>query len=157
MPDLDVTPDGKQAEGEHRSRSDPVRDDHHAPAVEAIADDAADEQEHHHRTSPREPDQRDLARAARQLVRLPGERDEEEAVAEQRDRHPGPEQPEVPDRKGPQHADPRNNALYGRSSSTSANMTPSFQASWRQYALRLAPSRTKPAWSNSRSAASLNP
>ena len=69
--------------------------DHDAAAVEAVADDAAEEQEGDRRHRHRDADERQRRRRVGQRVDLPRHRHEEDAVAEQRDAHPAPEQAEV--------------------------------------------------------------
>ena len=88
--DHDV-PDGQQAAdlspasratASARSASAP---DEQPAALQAVAGHAADQQEHDRRHGHRDADQRHPAGAARQRVDLPGQGDQERAVADQRD------------------------------------------------------------------------
>ena len=73
MPELDVARDRERAEHGHGTGADHVGRDHHEATVEAVADDAPDEEQRDHRARPREPDEGDLSGALGQLVRLPDE------------------------------------------------------------------------------------
>ena len=77
-------------------RAERVRGDHHPAPVEPVADHTADQQEDDLRQRHRDADDRERGRDVRELVDLPRERHEEDAVADQRRGHPGPQQPEVP-------------------------------------------------------------
>ena len=85
--------------------ADDVGGDHHAAAVEAVADHAAQEQEGDGRHRHRDPDERQRRGRVGQRVDLPRHRDEEDAVAEQRDAHPAPQQAEVAMAQRRQQAD----------------------------------------------------
>src|SRR5262249_23486476 len=86
---------GEHAERRHRRRADGVRSEHDEPAIAAVADDAADEQEQHRGDGHPDPDDRKCRGRVPERVALPGDRDKEDPVAEQRHAHAGPEDAEV--------------------------------------------------------------
>src|ERR671925_403645 len=69
--------------------------EHNLPRVEPVGDDPAGKEERDRRNGHPDADDRERRRRVPQDVRLPGDRDEEDAVAEERDRHARPEQTEV--------------------------------------------------------------
>jgi hypothetical protein len=83
----------------HREKACEVREDHHPPTVDPIRDDAAEEHEHDDGDRPRDSDGPERRRGIGQLVHLPGDRDEVDAVAEERERHRDEEEGEIPDAK----------------------------------------------------------
>ena len=85
--------DGEDADCE---RPHAVCGEHHEPAIEAVADDARPARGtaivgHGHPDA----DERERRRCVPEGVRLPGDRDQEDPVAEQRHRHPCPQHAEV--------------------------------------------------------------
>jgi hypothetical protein len=58
VPDLERPRERERADGEQHAGADEVGADQHAPALDAIADDAAGEQEGHHPAGERQPDER---------------------------------------------------------------------------------------------------
>ena len=68
---------------------------HHAAAVQPVAEDAREQDEQHESRGPRHPTSASALGLFVEVVDLPGDRDRVDAVAEQRDGHPGPEQREV--------------------------------------------------------------
>ena len=72
-----------------------VGGEHHPAAIEAVADHAAEQQEDDRRHGHRDADDGQRGRRVRERVDLPRHRDQEDAVAEQRDAHAAPQQAEV--------------------------------------------------------------
>jgi hypothetical protein len=70
--------------------------DQHLPPLEAVGDDAADEHEGDDRDRLRHADHGQGGRRVPQVEDLPGDRDEEEAVADERHGPAGPEEREIP-------------------------------------------------------------
>ena len=103
--------DRQDSDGSDRRAPHDVREDHDTPAVEAVADDPADEEEEEERQGPGDTHHRERRGSVRELVDLPCNRHEVDAVAEEGNRHPGPEQGEVPDRQGPEHAERKAGSL----------------------------------------------
>ena len=95
VPDLEEPGGAERRERGGGEQPRAVRRQHQAPSVEAIAQGAADEQEDDRRHGHRDADHAHRGRGVAQLVDLPGQRHDEGAVAEERDAHPGPQQPEV--------------------------------------------------------------
>src|SRR5262249_34271035 len=77
------------------------------PSVQTVARHAPDRQEQDVRERGGDPDDRERRWGVRELVHLPGEGDQERAVPEQRHGHPRPEESEVAQVEGPEHADAR--------------------------------------------------
>ena len=89
---------GEREDGDHAD-CQPARDvrgEHQAAAVEAVAHDAAQQQEGERRHGHGDADHRERRRRVGERVDLPRQRDDEDAVSQQRDAHPAPQQPEVP-------------------------------------------------------------
>ena len=95
VPQREPAAQRQQREQPDSRAANQVGSHHHASPVDTIADGTADEQEHDRRDAHRDSDERQRGRRVRQHVDLPGHRDEERAVADERQRHPGPESPEV--------------------------------------------------------------
>jgi CMP/dCMP kinase len=102
VPDLEHARQRQHAGGGQHERADQIGRDQHAAALHAVADDPAGEQERGHAAGPRQPDQRERHRVVVDVVDLPGLGHDEDAVAEQRDGHAGPQQREVALTQGPQ-------------------------------------------------------
>jgi len=102
MPELEHSGERQHGDDGHRERANEVGRDHDPPPVEAVADHPADEQERRHREGPRDADQRKRRRRVGDLVHLPRDGDDVDAVAEERHGRAGPEQRKVPDRQGAQ-------------------------------------------------------
>jgi hypothetical protein len=69
--------------------------EHQRPPVQPVAEDAGRQEEGDCRDGHAEAEQRESRRRVPELVGLPGHCDEENPVADQGDRHPGPEEAEV--------------------------------------------------------------
>ena len=96
LPETKCARDHEEGENRNRQGSDAVRPHHHEAAVVPIAHDPAGEQEEHRRDSHPDPDDRQCRGCVPERVALPRDRDQKDAVAEQRDGHSRPEHPEVP-------------------------------------------------------------
>ncbi len=95
VPELQLIGHGEHADQRQDRGADDVGGDHHAPALEVVADHAAAEQEQRHPDRPGQADERERRGHVRQLVDLPRDRDEVDAVADQRDDESAPQQGEV--------------------------------------------------------------
>ena len=95
-------------DGDHPDRepSRHVRGEHQAAAVEAVAHDAAHQQEGERRHGHGDADHRERRRRVRERIDLPRQRHDEDAVSQQRDAHPAPQQPEVPQAQWREEANP---------------------------------------------------
>ena len=86
----------EQRENGDSRRPDGVCGEHDSPPVEAVAHDPARNEEEDGRHGHSDADECQRCRRVPEGVRLPGNRDQEDPVAEERDRHPGPQDAEVP-------------------------------------------------------------
>jgi hypothetical protein len=102
MPELEHSCEREHRDDGYRERANEVGRDHDPPAVDAVAHHAADEQERRHRQGPCDADQREGGRRVGDLIDLPCDRHDVDAVAEKRHGRAGPEQRKVPDRQGAQ-------------------------------------------------------
>ena len=84
-----------------------VAGEQHAAARQSVGDQSADQQQRELRRGEGDADGRHRRRRARDVVDVPGEGDEQDAVAEQRDAHAGPQQGEVPVTQDPRRPQPR--------------------------------------------------
>ena len=112
VPQLDDAGEREDGDRRDRDRPDRVTGDHQPPPVEAVAEHAADEQEDDHRQRPRDAHGGERRGDVREVVDLPGEGNDVDAVAEERDRRPAEQQREVAD---PQRAQDPDAALADRS------------------------------------------
>src|SRR5439155_2924478 len=87
--------------GDGRSSND-VGGDHQSATLQAVGEDAGDHDEQHVRQGHREEDDRERGRGVGELVGLPRQRDEKDAVAQEGHGHPGPEERKVADPERPQ-------------------------------------------------------
>ncbi len=94
MPESELAGDGKRSDDADRKAAQDVGDEEHAPSLQPVGDRPAEEHERNLRHCEADADEGERGRCVRQLVDLPHDRDEVDPVAEQRDRHPGPEQTE---------------------------------------------------------------
>ena len=69
--------------------------DHQPAALEAVAEHPRDQERHDHRQRPREPHQAERRRLVRDVEDEPGDRHQVDAVADERDGLPEPEQAEI--------------------------------------------------------------
>ena len=97
-------------ECQHRDQPDrasaaEIRNEHHATPIEAVAHRAADEQARDQRHRHRDPDHRECLWLVPERVARPGDRDEEDAVTDERDAHPRPERAEITRAERPQEPD----------------------------------------------------
>jgi hypothetical protein len=97
VPQLERLGHREHADRSDRGASDPVREHQHDPALEAVADRAAEQQEQHLWEHPGDTDDRKRRGRVGERVDLPGDRDRVETVAEERHGHPGPKEREVAD------------------------------------------------------------
>ena len=87
-----------QRQHRHHPDGQPAHDvgrDQHPAAVEAVGDHAAEQQQHDRRHGHRDAHHRERGGRVRDRVHLPRHRDQEHAVADQRDGLPAPQQREV--------------------------------------------------------------
>ncbi len=88
----------EQTDRTDRREADHVAGDHQVSPVHAIGERTRREQQQQLRERPRDADRGERGRRRVHLpVDLPGHRDHIDAVADQRDRHAGPEEPEIAD------------------------------------------------------------
>ena len=102
VPDLEHAGERQHARHDQHRRAHEVGGDQHPAALHAVADDPAREQERDHAARPRQADERQRDRVVVDVVDLPRLGHDEDAVAEQRDGHAGPQQREVALAQGPQ-------------------------------------------------------
>ena len=101
--------------------------DQHLPPLEAVGDDAADEHEGDDRDRLRHTDHGQGGRRVPQVEDLPGDRDEEEAVADERNGPADPEQRKVALAEWAENAEPVDHA----GASASACSSPGSLPPWR--------------------------
>jgi hypothetical protein len=97
-------------------------------AVETVGQDAAREEQHHLRQAPRDADGGERRRRVRQVVCLPRDRDDVDAVPHERDGHSGPEKSEVPNAERPEDPD----AIHDRRGA--APEAEAFEQGWTAHA-----------------------
>jgi hypothetical protein len=87
--------DEQRGEAGHHQPPNDVRAEHHEPTVGTVADRFSDEQERDRRHGHRYPEHGRRGGRVPQRVGGPHARDQEDAVADERDGLPGPEPPKV--------------------------------------------------------------
>ena len=104
--DREFAGDGEHADRTDRQESQDVAGDHQVTAVDAVRQHAGTQQQDDLRERPRDPDGRERGGRVRQLVDLPRDGDDVDAVADHRDGHPDPQPREIADRERLEDADP---------------------------------------------------
>ena len=107
LPEREEARDGERRQHADDDRAPDVRAEHEPATVDAVAEDARREEEDERRDRHRDAEEGQRRGRVPQLVGLPGHRDQEDAVAEEGDGHPGPEHPEVPVPERGEEVDPR--------------------------------------------------
>jgi hypothetical protein len=108
VPELHHAGDGEGADDSDGEGPHEVGCDHDPSALDAIRDDAAQQDEERQGQGPRDADDGERGGRTREVVDLPGQGYEIDPVPHERDRHSRPEECEVPD---PQHrGDPEGSA-----------------------------------------------
>ena len=95
VPQLEQPRDREERHDADRRAAREVGVEHEPAPVEPVAQHAAEQQERDRRDRHRDPHHRERRRRVGQRVDLPRHRDHEDAVADERDAHPAPEQAEV--------------------------------------------------------------
>src|SRR4029453_9889761 len=90
QPEVEVPGGVHDGQHGHHGEAGDIGDDHQRPARVAVGESAADQQRREHRRAMGQQDDRERALRAGQRERLPPQRDEEGAVAPERDRLPPP-------------------------------------------------------------------
>jgi hypothetical protein len=97
VPELDRARQGEDPDDGDGQSPHQVGGDHDSATLDAIGDDPAEQDEDAKRQGPGQTDDREGRGRVREVVDLPGERDEIDPVADERDGHARPEESEVPD------------------------------------------------------------
>jgi hypothetical protein len=103
MPELGGLRERQRGDGADRYEPQQVGDDQQPAALEAVAEHAGDQQRRDHRQRPRESDESECGRLVCNVEHEPCDRNQVDAVADERDRLAEPEQPEVAVAQNPQH------------------------------------------------------
>jgi hypothetical protein len=106
MGELEASRDGEEPEDGEDQAPDQVGGEHDPAPVHLVAAGPAEQQEQHLRGGDGHADQAERAGVVGEPVDLPGEGDEEDAVAEEGDGHAAHEQGEVAQPQGRAQADP---------------------------------------------------
>lgn len=107
MPQLQVAGQRESTQNEQGRTSHEDGGEHHAPLREPVGGDPAEQHESHQADAVQGGDEREFRGAAAEGDHLPGERDQPQAAAKQRDRQPRPQQPEVALPQGAQSREQR--------------------------------------------------
>ena len=105
VPELERPGDREDAQRRDCRAANRVRQHEHEPPLEAVAHDAAEQDQQHLWRRPGDADERERRRRVRDRVHLPGDRDRVQAVAEEGHGHAGPEQGEVANPERTEDAD----------------------------------------------------
>jgi hypothetical protein len=95
VPELGLLRNGERRDHGDGREAHEVRDHQQAAALEAVAQHAGEQEARHLGERPRESDDRERAGLVRDVVDEPGDRDQVDAVADERHGLTGPQQPEV--------------------------------------------------------------
>jgi hypothetical protein len=105
VPELELARDRQHAHHADRHGAEDVGEDHQQPPVDAVGDDAGEEDGRDLGEEPGHADDREGGRRVRDVVDLPGERDRVDAVTERRNGHSRPQEPEIANAKRAKNPD----------------------------------------------------
>jgi hypothetical protein len=100
VPELDRAGEREDADDRDGKSAHEVGGDHDPAALDAIRHDSAEQNEEGKRKRPGQADDRERRGRVGEVVDLPGEGDEVDPVADERDGHACPEEGEIPDPQG---------------------------------------------------------